>query len=46
MAEERFNKDEALERSPQYRHMINLENIERRKAEKKRPGRRRATERG
>ncbi len=36
MAEERFNKDEALERSPQYRYMINIENKERRKAEKKR----------
>ena len=29
------NKDEALERSPQYRHMINLENRERKKQEKK-----------
>ncbi len=28
-------RDEALERSPQYRHMINLENKERKKRERK-----------
>tara|TARA_B100000427_G_scaffold310396_1_gene300169 strand:+ start:290 stop:565 length:276 start_codon:yes stop_codon:yes gene_type:complete len=32
---ERFNKDEATERAPQYRYMINLENKERRKAVRK-----------
>ena len=32
---ERYNKDEATERSPQYRYMINLENKERRKAVRK-----------
>lgn len=29
---ENYNKDEATERSPQYRYMINQENKERRKA--------------
>jgi|TARA_B110000881_G_C18111123_1_gene287483 hypothetical protein len=32
----KVNRDEALERSPQYRHMVNLENRERKKQEKKR----------
>ena len=36
MAKEQYNKDQALERSPQYRHMVNLENKERRVREKKR----------
>ena len=35
MAKEYRSKDEALERSPQYRHMVNIENRERRKQEKK-----------
>ena len=36
MGKEYRSKDEALERSPQYRHMVNLENRERKKQEKKR----------
>ena len=36
MAKEQYNRDQALERSPQYRHMVNLENKERRMREKKR----------
>jgi len=32
----KVNRDDALERSPQYRHMVNLENRERKKQEKKR----------
>ena len=36
MAKEQYNRDQASERSPQYRHMVNLENKERRVREKKR----------